>query len=320
MAGQTQFGRKATLLVSRFEQADGGPGSTIDLSQLHFRFRTAQQDVESPNNCTIRVFNLSEDTVQRITKEEYSRVILQAGYEDSGAGTIFDGTIKQFKKGRENATDTYLDILAADGDLAYNFATVNMTLAAGSNPGQRITAVLGEMAKKGVNRGDIMAFTGGVLPRGKVLFGMARALLRQETQTQGATWNIENGRINVTPLEGYRPGEAVVLSSLTGLVGLPEQTNEGVHAKCLLNPRLGVGSLVRIDNKSVNQLLQQNPNAAPIAFNQYAGLQLLASVATDGLYRLYVVEHEGDTRGQAWHSHLIGLSVNPATKQVKPYG
>lgn len=329
MADQTQFGRKATLLVIRPEQAGNNPsafvaGSVLDLSQMHFRFRTAQQDVESPNNCTIRVYNLSDATLQAITKYEYSRVILQAGYEGAPAGVIFDGTIKQFRVGRENATDKYLDLLAADGDLAYNFSIVNTTLAAGSTPKQRVDAVIAEMAKKGVTEGNVMEFTGGVLPRGKVLFGMARALMRQETASQGATWSIENGKVNVLPLQGYKPGEAVVLSSLTGLVGMPEQTNDGVRATCLLNPRLTIGGLVRIDNKSVNQLLQNNQNLPPgarmPAFNQYTGIQNLATVASDGLYRLFVVEHEGDTRGTAWHSHLTGLALNPSTNQLKAPG
>lgn len=326
MADQSQFGRKASLLVVR----PGGrvqtgpavdvPGSTIDLSEMHFRFRTVQQDVESPNNCTIRVYNLSDATLQAIVKQEYSRVILQAGYETTGIGVVFDGTIKQFRIGRENATDKFLDILAADGDIAYNFATIGVTLAAGSTPAQRVGAAVAEMAKKGVVQGEIMQFTGGVLPRGKVLFGMARTVLRNEAQAQSASWNIENGQINMIPLDGYRAGEALVLSALTGLVGLPEQTNDGLMLKSLLNPRLVVGGLVQVDNRSVNQLVQQNPDAAPVAFNQYTGIQNLATITADGFYRLLVVEHEGDTRANAWHSHLTALAVNPVTKKVGAYG
>lgn len=298
------------------------PASTIDLSEMHFRFRTAQQDVQSPNNCTIRIFNLSEDTLRAITKDEYSRVILQAGYEGAGMGVIFDGTIKWFEIGRENATDTYLDILAADGDLAYNFATVGVTIAGGQNntPQARVNAILEKMAEKGVVAGSVMQYTGGVLPRGKVLFGMARAMLAQETASQGATWNIDNGKINIVPLSSYLPGEAVVLSSATGLIGRPRQTTDGVQAVSLLNPRLRVAGLVKIDNRSINQSVQQDPSAAPVAFNQYTGIQNLATIAADGLYRLFVVEHEGDTRGNAWHSHLTGLALNPVTKLLKGYG
>ena len=95
---EASFGRKASLYVIR--PASGGgvtssiPEDIIDLSELHFRFETSQADSESPNNCTIRIFNLSngerQSTVQSIIKGEYSRVVLQAGYENS-FGVIFIG-------------------------------------------------------------------------------------------------------------------------------------------------------------------------------------------------------------------------------------
>ena len=303
-----QFGRKVSLVL-----VDGEKG--LELSDFRFAFKTAQQDVESPANCSIRVYNLSEATIKKV-RGEFSRVVLQAGYESS-YGVIFDGSIKQFRIGRENATDTYLDILAADGDKAYNFSTINRTLAAGSSPQDRVQAAIEAMNINGVSQGHLMPFTGGILPRGKVLFGMARATLRQETQSQGASWTISGGKVNIVPLDGYLPGEAVVLNAKTGMVGIPEQTIDGIRVRCLLNPKLVVGGLVQIDNRSINQTVQQNPQGAPIPYNQYTGLQLLATTTNDGLYRLFVVEHSGDTRGNDWYSDLICLAINADTKKVR---
>ena len=318
----TQYGRKASLLVMRPEVRGNNPsafvpGTALDLSAFHFTFNTVQQDVESPNNCSIRVFNLSRSTIEEISKAEFSRVILQAGYADS-FGVIFDGTIKQFRLGRVNATTTYLDILAADGDIAYNYATINQTLAAGSTSEQRVDATVAAMNPYGVTKGYVsLNPTGGVLPRGKVLFGMPRALLRQEAANNGATWNISNGRVNVTPLKGYLPGEAVVLSAATGMIGLPEQTNEGLRVRSLLNPRIVVGGRVRIDNRSVNQTIQQNPNAAPTAYNLRAGgPQRLATITNDGIYRVFVAEYQGDTRGQDWYTNIVCLAVDASTDKV----
>lgn len=311
MAEQQQWLRKASLVL-----VAGDKG--LDLSELHFRFKTNQTDLESPNNCSIRVYNLSQDTIKQI-RGEFSEVVLQAGYEAS-YGVIFRGTVKQYRIGRESATDTYLDILAADGDLGYNFGVVNQTLGAGSSPPERYKAIVGAMSDKGLSPGYITESTGGVLPRGKVLFGMGRDLLRNHATSQGATWSIDDGKINVIPLVGYLPGEAVVLNSLTGLVGTPEQTAEGLRVRCLLNPKIVVGGRIQIDNKSVNQTVQQNPNAAPVPYNQWTGIQLLATITADGFYRVYVAEHEGDTRGQAWYSDLVCLAVEQASGQVKPYG
>lgn len=316
--------RKASLVVSGLQQQGNNPSAFIndtsqglDLSNLHFRFSCKQTDTESPNNCSIRVYNLSDSTVKQI-QGEYTTVTLQAGYENGNYGVIFSGTIKQLRIGREKATDSYVDILAADGDIAYNFGVINKTLASGNSSTQDVV----DTATQAMNlaKGQQIFSNGGTLPRGKVLFGMSRAVIRNELRNRNAVWSIENGRVNIHPLDGYLDGAAVVLNSLTGLVGLPEQTLDGIKVRCLLNPKIQVGGLVHIDNTTVNQIVQQNPKAAPIAYNQWTGIQNLAKVTHDGTYRVFVAEYEGDTRGAAWYADLICLSVDPTTNLVKPYG
>lgn len=310
--------RKASLLLVQGDKA-------LDLSEMHFTFATVQEDEESPSNCAVRVFNLSPKTEDTI-RNEYSRVVIQAGYEKAAYGVIFDGTIVQFRKGRLSPTTTYLDILINDGDVAYNYAMCARNAAAGVTRKERLEMAMAPMNSKGVSAGQLIVdATGGVLPRGKVLFGLSRGIIRSEVQSIGATWSIQNGKINVIPLSGYLPGDAVVLNSATGLIGRAEQTSDGITARCLLNPKIIVGGLVKIDNASINQTFQKNgqgPNdgTAMLAYNQYAGLQQFATVTDDGIYRVYVAEHKGDTRGQEWYTDIICLTVNPVTKKVKPYG
>lgn len=296
----------------------------LDLSEAHFRFQTVQQDEESPSNCSIRVWNLSEDTVRKV-RGEFSRVVLQAGYETSAFGVIFEGTVVQYRIGKEgDGLSTYLDILAADGDAAYNFSVVNRTMAAGTSAGERIAAAVEVMGKDGVSMGRLLIpSTGGVLPRGKVLFGLARGIIRSESQNMGSTWSISNGKVNVVPLTGYLPGEAVVLTAQTGLIGRVEQTEEGMRCRALLNPRLSVGGLVKIDNRSINQTASARGSEIPgaqLAYNRYAGVQQFATVQADGLYRIFVVEFSGDTRGQDWYADLTCLSVDPVTMTCKAFG
>lgn len=321
--------RRCSVLLLRKPQDVNNPSAyvagadqALELSDMHVKFETKQEDEESPNNCSIRIENLAADTVTKI-QEEYDRVVLQAGYWGAPFGVIFQGEVKQFRKGRTDAKTTYLDVLAADGDMAYNYALLNRTLAAGSDARQRVQAVVAAMQPYGVQPGQVQVpNTGGVLPRGKVLFGLAKAAMRQIVRAQGATWSIQNGKVNVTPLDGYASDEAVVLTSQTGLIGRPEQTENGVYARCLINPRIQVGGLVMIDNKSINRTEQQKSVAiqgAQLAYNRYAGVQMLADVAADGLYRVYVAEMKGDTRGQDWYMDLVLLAVNPVTGKVDPH-
>lgn len=314
METNKQFGRRIELLLVAGEKA-------LDLSAMHFRFQTEQSDEESPDNCTIRVWNLAEDTVKKI-RGEFSEVVLQAGYQGTAFGVIFRGTIKQFRIGKDQTgTSSYLDILAADGDMAYNWALVNQSVVAGTSRTERINAAIKTMIPHGVTEGkNLVPPTGGVLPRGKVLFGLARAIIRDESQTAGASWTITNGRVNVVPLDDYLPGEAVVLTAATGLIGRPEQTEAGLRCRILINPKVLVGGLVKIDNQSVNQTVAASGSeisTGQLPFNRYAGVQLPASVTADGIYRVYVTEHLGDTRGSEFYSDLICLAVDPVTLKVK---
>lgn len=311
MTQETQLWlRKVSLLLVKDQDI-------LDLSEMHIKFRVNQADTEAPNNASIRVYNLSDETITRIS--EFQQVVLQAGYE-SQFGVIFKGTVVQYRVGREDSLNSYLDILASDGDTAYCFGVVNTTLEKGAKVIDAVKAAVGSMNEHGVTEGYVATGTGGVLPRGKVLFGMAKDYIRRGAFTLGASWSIQDGKVNIIPLDGYKPSQAVDLNVATGLVGIPEQTQNGINFQSLMNPRLSVGTAVRIDNRVINQLIQRDQTAAPIAFNQYTGLQLLAKVSRDGLYRLFVVEHEGDTRGQAWHSHCVCLAVDPSSNKVKPYG
>jgi len=309
MTAGDQFGRKASLIVVAGEKG-------IDLSSMRFTFTVEAADVQTPNNVRIRVYNLSDTTMKQVRKE-YQRVVLQAGYVNGNFGIIFDGTIKQIRIGRENGTDRYMDIIAADGDIAYNFGLVNTTMAAGSTPAsqmQEIQRKAFEPHGVGLNPLPTADMTGGVLPRGKVLYGMGREYMRDLAATSGTSWSIQNGKVTVIPLTGYLPDEAVVLTSKTGLIGLPEQTDNGIYIKALLNPLFKVGTRVKIDNKSIEEMTINI---------QYTAINLPAHLQADGFYRILVVEHQGDTRGDPWYSNLVCLSIDPTTpasRSVQKYG
>lgn len=310
------FKRKASLLLVQGEQA-------LDLSQFRFTFKTSQADLESPNNCEIRVFNLSPETMAKASKE-YARVVVQAGYEGgTNYAVIFDGTIRWFRKGKESGgKDTYLDILAADGELPYNHAYVQKSLAAGSTLADRVAVVRSSfadlgltMGHDGISAGDAMA-----LSRGKVMFGLAKTQMGVLVKTAKATWSIQNGKINIIPLDSYLPNQKVVINRDTGMIGRPEQTAEGIKVRHLLNPLLACGGLVEIDNASINKTSAAQANKGSLAYNSWNQPSFVADISADGTYRLYVIEHSGDTWGQEWYSDLICLRADGTTLKVKPYG
>jgi hypothetical protein len=311
-SSQQQWIRKVGLVVS-------AGSSGLDLSNMRIKFKTNQADLPStPNYAVIRVYNLSDDTAKSVQKE-FTAVRLQAGYEGGSFGGIFSGTIKMVRRGRETPTDTYLDILAADGDIARNFAIVNTSLAAGATQKDQLAATTKAM---GIPAGYTPDLPPGTLSRGKVLYGMARDRMNDIADTSNCTWSIQNGQVQMVPLTSYMPGEAVVLNSNSGMIGLPEQTEDGIHVKSLINPRIKIGALVQIDNKSIQGAFLGGSNL--FATGRLESLPgLLPKVTADGFYRVYVCEHTGDTRGQEWYSELVCLAIDssaPVANSVQADG
>lgn len=314
MSNGNQFIRKCSLWIVN------GQGQPIDLSQFRIKFKICASDLSSPNSADIRVYNLDPETINSI-QSEYQGVILSAGYENGGSfGAIFSGTVKQYRIGKESNVDTYFDILAADGDMNVNYSPMNASIGAGSTPFDHITAAAGAMGipLTAHSKQGILSAFGGTLPnpRGKVMFGMARGVMRSTASRLSMSWSVQNGQLQMLPYDGYLPDEPVQISEFTGLIGIPELTNEGLVAKCLLNPQIKVGQLASIDSRVINQLLFVDPNL-PVPYNQYTGLQYVATANANGLYRVYVIEYEGDTRGGPWYSHLTCLATDQSSGLVK---
>lgn len=301
-----QFGRKASLIVSTGTQG-------LDLSAFRFTFRTTNSDAQTPNTLYVRVYNLAPHTVSKIGTE-FGIVTLQAGYETGNFGIIFQGSIKQTATGRERNVDSYIDIWAADGDQWTNFSVISQSIVAGQTPQQVITAITGASSANGTPpikfaddaNGLIAGSAAGTaqaLSRGKVLFGMSRDYARDWANKYGFRWSVQNGQFVLVPITGYRPGEAVVLSSTTGLVGVPVATQDGVSARALLNPLIRIGCLVQIAKSDINQITTQQQG---LTYNP-----AIATVVTAaGYYRVMVCEFSGDTRGQEWYVDLICLAVD----------
>jgi hypothetical protein len=311
-----QFGRFVNLVL-----ANGGTG--LDLSKMRIRFMVSQNDADAPNTAEIRVYNLSNKTVKQAMKE-YDSVVLDAGYEDNHA-IIFRGTIKQFRRGKESNVDSFLDILAADNDIGYNFGMLNQTFAPGVTPREIIDAcakAMGCDVDPNVDKViDGLQSTGGVIlnPRGKVAFGLARVYMRNLATTLNSRWSIQNGQVTLIPLSGYLPGEAVKINSLTGMVGIPEATSEGIQVRVFINPQIRVGGAIQLNNGDITQSQIRDR-----FFPGYKSQTFIASTAEgDGFYRVLVAEHKGDTRDLNWYTDLVCLNLDPSADSnnaVLPFG
>jgi hypothetical protein len=234
---------------------------------------------------------------------------------------IFKGNIKQAILGRESGTDTFINLIAGDGDQAYNFAIVTQTvgsaIAGGSSPSDQFNAAAASMSGQGVGASYIGTLPQVKLPRGKVLYGNARDYIKTIADTNGFAWSIQDEKIVFLKQGAYLPNQAVVLTSKSGLIGAPQQTIQGIKLKCLLNPKIKCHGRVQIDNAAVQQFV--------IDFSQPGSpANTPVPLSNDGMYYVLVAEHSGDTRGTEWYTNLqmltIDVSSNPLNSVQAGYG
>jgi hypothetical protein len=277
-------------------------GSALDFSSFRVTFSIRRGDIQTPNTADVRIYNVADATANRLTKE-FTEIVIQAGYQGN-FGLIFTGTIKQARTGREDALNSFVDITAADGDEAYNFSTIAVSLAAGAKPADAVQAFIKSMP--GITQGYTPTLSTNGTTRGRVFYGQTRDELRKFARNNNCTWSIQDGKLTLIPLTSYVPGDTPVISPATGLIGVPEQTQNGIRMRVLLNPALKIGQRVKLDS-TVNAL------RLGLDVQSQASNQLLSSnikTNADGLYYVMSADHTGDTRGNQWYTDLTCLAVD----------
>jgi hypothetical protein len=277
-------------------------GAALDFSEFRVTFSIRRGDFQTPNTADVRIYNVADATANRLTKE-FTDIVIQAGYPGN-FGLLFTGTIKQARVGRESALDSYVDITAADGDEAYNFSTIAYSLAAGGKPADAVQAFIKTMP--GITQGYAPDLSTNGSTRGRVFYGATRDELRDFARNNNCTWSIQDGKLTLIPLTSFVPGATPVISPSTGLIGVPEQTQNGISMRILINPAIKIGQRIKLDS-TVNAL-RLGLDVQSQANNAF----LLQSVKTnaDGLYYVMVADHYGDTRANQWYTDLTCLAVD----------
>lgn len=311
------YGRKWKITIFKPAYKKDEKGNTIrdtehdtaiDVSNLRCVFRTERNIESTASLCTLVVYNMNAATEGSILTAGF-QISIEGGYQEGQYGEIFTGDIVQIYRNRENGVDYRLEIIALRGVLFFDTNHVRSTLAAGSTP-RAIAEAIAAQADTSFAVGEVSPnMTQPPLPRGKVLFGTPAKYYRELCVGNDAHfWEDTDGNVTIKKVEDVIPEDkCLFLTPLTGLVGTPIYSDDGIHIKMLLDPRVGLYSLVKIDNDIIQRQAMQydvsgkgNNNQMP---QQYQFDQ-------DGEYQVFAVSHAGDTWGDTWTTEVVGIGRN----------
>ncbi|MFG1172167.1 hypothetical protein AAFN90_00875 [Erwiniaceae bacterium CAU 1747] len=310
-------------------------GNGISLSELKVTFNIQKLPATIFNGFVgdFKIYNLSPATQSRIMKKEFSRIRVIAGYDgnpddegnypDRNVGMIFNGDIRFTITGKDNITDSWLLLQCIDSWEGHLYSGVRTTVAAGWKHQDLFEVGMKSLERFGITPGIVPDMPTTVFPRGRTIVSKTSDLMYKLAGQCKANWWYENNQVHILPETRYLD-TTVILNSSTGLIGMPQQTmGAGVNVRCLINPNIKLGGLIKLDQASVYRAslgaeqiagaqgaggrLEETTTDGNLYVDGIAGTQP-AAINTDGDYIVGSIDYTGDTRGQAWYMDLLCLA------------
>jgi len=307
----------------------------LSISDARMTFSVSQALTTRPKTLDIKVYNPSKDVLSKI-KDDQQAVQLLVGYGGEEK-LLFTGQTFQVIYGRENGTDTYLHVLATDGLLTLTAAVTNKSVPAGADTQAIADGLQKDAEKYEVKKGDSPKFPDASQfknIRGYVMYGKTMKYIKALCDKTYCSTHIEDGSLHILPLSEKQENirEYIVVNQNTGMIGMPTVTTSGIQVKVLLNPDIKMGKYIKLNNNDIQQLLFSTATNDQAQVGKYGsnpdGLQQ-GEVASkqnaqrgawnsDGLYKVMMASHTGDTRGNEWYTDILcwGVNSNPPAQAI----
>lgn len=256
-----KFGRTYRLEVATQS------GSTLVIEPpFTIQFDVYRNLIVSPNESTIRIFNLAANNRNQIRYDvsnygELRPVVLKAGYINQTLATVFSGNIAQAWSVREG-TDFITTISAHDGGFSFVNGKTDNTFPANTAFDTVIRTLAGQNLP-GTTLGAVGSYP-GQLSRGNAYSGTTSDIL---TQLTGGGFFIDNTKVHCLNPNECVEGGIQVINSRSGLLGTPVRENLIIHFDMLFEPRLLIGQQVKLES--------------------------IGDVNFNGFYKIYSLHHKG---------------------------
>ena len=231
-------------------------GEESDPMPIRINFNIEKADTETPNTSRISLWNLSPKNID-VLNDKDCKIILYAGYRDK-VELAFIGEVV-FATTLPDGADRETKIEVSDGRLALRDTYVSLSYAGSINTRQIISDTVAQM-------GIPLTISHNAefcdYPNGFSFVGPARVAMDKGCDSTNLQWHIYNEIMCVKKSRDTLDREVYVLSSETGLVGIPKRIiysedgygvgeQPGWEVMYLLNAAIGISDFVKVVSREV---------------------------------------------------------------------
>lgn len=247
----------------------------------------------------IDIYNLNQPTEQVVLRQGMT-VKLEGGYQSGpGYGILFEGTLFQPTWERINGVDTKLSLHCIVGleEDTNNFVSFNT--AAGLNQRDIVSRMsTAPNIAYPLNVDNVVLEAKFTQTRGAVFFDQPseylQAIADQNTANYWITQLAANIRAEVDEDETQIP--TLVITQTSGLIGSPQQTQDGVDIRINLDARAVIRDQVQLSpDVNIIQLQRIQGNYPTVLDAQ-------------GKYGIAAVRHIGNSRTNTWETVITGIT------------
>lgn len=295
---QYQRNRVYSLVVG-----SGADFVEINNLQITFRVQKTSSNKDRKNRCEIDIYNLSRER-QKLLEEDYVFVELKVGYSDTELISLFSGEVVDIGtkrsgdiESRKESEDTVTTIELDSFHVELNGQSISKVVPAGKTIRDVINSIASDL--EGISRVEM---NGGILdktfPDGYPLFGTPRQMLDGLSKSYNIEWQIDSDVLYVNEIEGSfqkKKEQAYSIGQFSGLIHRPYYTTDDTKK---IKRKKGDPKIRKIKNVlEFTILLNPAIVAGSIVYLDYEDLT--------GYYKVNQISHNGDFRGNRWHSKLI---------------
>ncbi len=212
------------------------------------KFHVEQTPGSTPNKGKVEIYNLTRDSAA-LADQPGSQVRLIAGYIGTSE-VIYVGDISAKNSKTElEGVDLVTRMECADGIDNYQKKFVEKSYKEGTPFKQILTELAQTLSSLGAP--NILGVPEDSVVSGLTLSGQSYKSMDELTGKLGLSWSIQDGVVQVVKEGGSTKDQAVLLSSSTGLVGIPKRKDNGIEITSLLQPRIRPGRQIELDSRLI---------------------------------------------------------------------
>jgi hypothetical protein len=227
----------------------GEGGNTKTIEGLACDVSVQKPGLPEKNSAAVKIWGLKYEDMAQLTmlafkplESQHNLISIKAGEKGGSLALVFQGEITSAFADFNAAPDVCMQFEADSGSYPQQIASPVATVKGSASADQLFSQFAAQAGYTYKNEGVTSSVLNAWFP------GSPIDKMTKLARDVGCELIIDDGAIVVLPAGKAREGNAVLLTKDTGLIGYPTFNQDGISCKCIFNPDLIYGGLIKVES------------------------------------------------------------------------